>query len=77
MAAKRLGFGDLYGALNDKAPDKFKNGFLDGTAWPVRPFNNFVLPFASARKKGNEFEAMQVLRTQSPLLARENLKGLT
>ena len=27
MAAKRLGFGDLYAALNDKAPDKFKNGF--------------------------------------------------
>lgn len=75
MAAKRLGFGDLYAALNDKAPDKFKNGFLDGTAWPVRPFNNFVLPFASASKNGNEFEAIQVLRTQSPLLALEKLKG--
>ncbi|MGD0088313.1 MAG: UvrD-helicase domain-containing protein [Planctomycetota bacterium] len=76
MAAKRLGFGDLYAALNDKAPEKFKNGFLDGTAWPVRPFNNFVLPFASASKNGNKFEAIQVLRTQSPLLARENLKGV-
>lgn len=74
MAAKRLGFGNLYAALNDKAPEKFKNGFLDGTAWPVRSFNNFVLPLVSASKKGSEFEAMQVLRSQSPLLARENLR---
>ncbi len=76
MAAKRLGFSDLYAALNDKAPEKFKNGFLDGTAWPVRPFNNFVLPLVSASKKGSEFEAMQVLRSQSPLLAREHLRGV-
>lgn len=76
MAAKRLGFGDLYAALNDEAPEKFKNGFLDGTAWPVRPFNKFVLPLVSASKNGNEFEVMQVLRSQSPLLARESLSGV-
>ncbi len=76
MAAKRLGFGDLYAALNDKAPEKFKNGFLDATAWPVRSFNNFVLPLVSASKKGSDFEVMQVLRSQSPLLARENLRGI-
>ncbi len=76
MAAKRLGFGDLYAALNDNAPEKFKNGFLDGTAWPVRPFINFVLPLVSASKKGCEFEAIQVLRNQSPLLARANLSGI-
>jgi len=76
MAAKRLGFGDLYAALNDEAPEKFKNGFLDGTVWPVRPFNKFVLPLVSASKNGNEFEVMQVLRNQSPLLARENLSGV-
>ncbi|PIV89074.1 MAG: ATP-dependent DNA helicase PcrA, partial [Hydrogenophilales bacterium CG17_big_fil_post_rev_8_21_14_2_50_63_12] len=76
MAAKRLGFGNLYAALNDEAPEKFKNGFLDGTAWPVRPFNSFVLPLVSASKNGSEFEAMQVLRSQSPLLARANLSGV-
>lgn len=76
MAAKRLGFGDLYSALNDKAPDKFKNGFLDGSAWPVRPFKNFVVPLVDAAKRGREFEVMQVLRMQSPLLERENLKGV-
>lgn len=76
MAAKRLGFGNLYAALNDDAPEKFKNEFLDGTAWPVRPFNSFVLPLVSASKNGREFEAMQVLRSQSRLLARENLSGV-
>jgi DNA helicase-2/ATP-dependent DNA helicase PcrA len=76
MAAKRLGFGDLYSALNDKAPEKFKNGFLDGTAWPVRPFTSFVLPLADAAKSGREFEVMQILRTQSALLDRKNLTGV-
>ena len=74
MAAKRLGFGDLYAALNDHAPEKFKNGFLDGTAWPVRPFNNFVVPLVSANKNGKDFEVMQLLRNQSPLLIQKNLR---
>ena len=76
MAAKRLGFGDLYAALNDRAPEKFKNGFLDGTAWPVRPFNGFVLPLVSASKQGREFEVMQILRSQSPLLDQKKLSGV-
>jgi DNA helicase-2/ATP-dependent DNA helicase PcrA len=76
MAAKRLGFGDLYAALNDKAPDAFKNGFLDATAWPVRPFISFVLPLADAARNGREFEVIQLLRSQSPLLSRDNLGGV-
>ncbi len=76
MAAKRLGFGDLYAALNDNAPDSFKNGFLDGTAWPVRPFKNFVVPLASAIVNEDEFEVMKVLRMQSQLLRKENLSGV-
>lgn len=75
MAAKRLGFGDLYEALNDKAPNKFKNGFLDGTAWPLRLFRTFVLPLVNASMNGREFDVMQILRNQSPLLTREKLKG--
>ena len=73
MAANRLGFGELYAALNDKAPEKFKNGFLDGTAWPLRPFMTFVLPIAIAAKEGREFEVMQILRRESPLLSRERV----
>jgi len=76
MAANRLGFGDLYEALNDNAPEKFKNGFLDGTAWPVRPFVRFVMPLVTAIKKNNEFDAIQLLRSKSPKLARENVVGI-
>jgi DNA helicase-2/ATP-dependent DNA helicase PcrA len=76
MAAKRLGFEALYSALNDKAPEKFKNGFWDGSTWPVRPFNSFVLPLVDAAKNGREFEVIQLLRTQSPLMDRKNLSGV-
>jgi DNA helicase-2/ATP-dependent DNA helicase PcrA len=73
MAANRLGFGNLYNALNDKAPDSFKNGFLDGTAWPVRPFFQFVLPLTSAIENNREFEVMTLLREYCPLLAKDDL----
>jgi DNA helicase-2/ATP-dependent DNA helicase PcrA len=76
MAAKRLGFSDLYAALNDNAPDKFKSGFLDGTAWPLRPFVRFVMPLVTAIKNNDEFAAIQILRLQSPKLARENVVGI-
>lgn len=76
MAAKRLGFGELYAALNDKAPEAFKNGFLDATAWPLRPFISFVLPLADAQRNGRDFEVMQILRSHSPLIARDHLRGI-
>jgi DNA helicase-2/ATP-dependent DNA helicase PcrA len=68
MAAKRMGFGDLYAALNDDAPSAFKQGFQDATAWPLKPFTSFVLPIVSAMKIGDEFAAMNYLREFSPLL---------
>ena len=76
MAAKRLGFSKLYAALNDNSPEKFKSGFLDGTAWPVRAFIKFVMPLVKAIKENNEFEAIQLLRSLSPKMARENVVGI-
>lgn len=75
MAATRLGFGDLYAALNDRAPDAFKNGFLDASAWPLRPFVSFGLPLSDALKNGREFEAMTILRQHCELLKKEELYG--
>lgn len=69
MAAVRLGFADLYSSLNDKAPEAFANGFLDATAWPLRPFISFVMPLSDAIMKGLEFETMTILRNNCPLLA--------
>lgn len=73
MAAMRLGFADLYSALNDKAPDSFKTGFLDASAWPLRPFMSFALPYSLAMRNGREFEAMTLLRTYCPQLAKDVL----
>jgi len=76
MAATRLGFGDLYSAFNDKAPSAFKDGFLDASAWPLRPFISFALPVADAVRDGRDFEMMQLLRQHCPLLGKEKLQGV-
>ena len=73
MAAKRLGFDQLYAALNDSAPASFKDGFMDATAWPIRPFYQLALPLADAVANQREFEAMTLLRKSSPLLEKEGL----
>jgi DNA helicase-2/ATP-dependent DNA helicase PcrA len=61
MAAARLGFAQLYSAMNDKAPESFKTGFLDATAWPLRSFVSFVLPLSDALRSRREFEVMSIL----------------
>lgn len=76
MAAKRLGFGDLYAALNSKAPSAFKDGFLDGSAWPISPCVKFLIPIAIAHNDGRQLEAMRLLREFSPLLDRDSLVGV-
>lgn len=75
MAASRLGFSALYSAMNDNAPETFKAGFLDASAWPLRPFVSFVIPLSDAVRKGQEFKAMSILRSSSPRLVGENLRG--
>jgi DNA helicase-2/ATP-dependent DNA helicase PcrA len=73
MAARRLGFPNLYAALNDRAPPSLKDGLLDGTAWVLRPFLTFLLPLVSAASEGRDFEVMSHLRSNCPLLSKERL----
>lgn len=68
MAAIRLGFPNLYSALNDRSPADLKSGLVDGTAWVLRPFLSSVLPVALARREGREFEIMRLLRKRCPHL---------
>jgi len=75
MAARRLGFPDLYASLNDNAPSDLKDGLLDGTAWVLRPFMGILLPLAQAQIDGDNFEVMNVLRKHSPLLQADRLQG--
>lgn len=75
MAAKRLGFGELYKALNSKAPATFKDGFLDGSAWPLSPCVKFLIPIAIAHTEGRHLEVMRLIREYSPLLEKDTLAG--
>lgn len=76
MAARRLGFGDLYAALNSKAPSAFKEGFLDGSAWPISTCMKFLIPIATAYNNGRQLEVMRLLREYSPLIDRASLVGV-
>ncbi len=76
MAANRLGFPKIYGALNDKSPQDLKSGLIDGTAWVVRPFLSYILPLVLARHEGREFEIMRLLRKHSQLFQPDALVGV-
>ncbi|WP_107910772.1 UvrD-helicase domain-containing protein [Luteibacter sp. OK325] len=76
MAARRLGFGDLYSALNSSAPSAFKDGFLDGTAWPISPCVKFLIPIAIAHASGKQLEVMRLVREHSPLFDKDSLLGV-
>jgi DNA helicase-2/ATP-dependent DNA helicase PcrA len=75
MAARRLGFPNLYAALTDRAPMSLSEGVADGTAWPLRPLVQSILPLVVAARAGDQFAVMSTLRSQSPKLETERLSG--
>jgi DNA helicase-2/ATP-dependent DNA helicase PcrA len=74
MAATRLGFPNLYTALNDRAPTSFSEGLADGTAWPIQVIAQQLLPLVTAARDGDRFTVMSILRRESPKLGRERLR---
>jgi DNA helicase II / ATP-dependent DNA helicase PcrA len=58
MAAIRLGFEQLYAALNDNGDNRLKDGLLDGSAWVLRPFLTSILPLVRAMSDGKQFDAL-------------------
>ncbi len=68
IAASRLGFPDIYSALNDKSPESLKSGLIDGTAWVVRPFIQYIIPLLQARTDNDDFKVMSILRNSCPRL---------
>ncbi|WP_293717259.1 UvrD-helicase domain-containing protein [Stenotrophomonas sp. UBA7606] len=75
MAASRLGFPALYAALNDRAPMSLSEGLSDGTAWPLRPFVQHILPLVVAELAGESFNVISILRSVSPKLEADRLSG--
>jgi len=75
MAARRLGFPNVYAALNDHGQNSLKDGLLDGTAWVLRPFLAYLLPLVIAERAGANFDVIAALRAQCPLLSKDRLPG--
>lgn len=75
MAATRLGFPNLYSALNDRAPSSFSEGIADGSAWPLRLVTQQILPMVTAARDGDRFTVMSILRGDSPKLEPDRLRG--
>jgi DNA helicase II / ATP-dependent DNA helicase PcrA len=73
MAATRLGFPNVYSALNDGAPASFKSGLRDGTVWVLRPFLTYLLHLVLAFRSGVDFDVIAMLRVNCPLLSRDRL----
>ena len=70
MAARRLGFENLYTAFNDNG-SSLSEDFTEGTAWPISPFRDVILPLAESLSVSDP-KILSILRKHSPLL-REDL----
>src|SRR5690606_3221789 len=71
----RLGFPTLFAAFNDNSCSPgLKEGFQKGTAWPLSPFLNFLLPLVKSQSDGDGFSVITLLRKHSPLFGEESLK---
>lgn len=68
LAARRLGFEEIFSSLHDKSTDALKSGIADGTAWPTLPFVNYFTPLAEAVWEDSRFAQIQLIRTNSPLI---------
>lgn len=75
MAATRLGFPNLYAALNDRAPQSLSEGLGDGTSWPLRLFIQQILPMMTAARSNDHFTIMSIVRVNSPRLEPGRLAG--
>lgn len=66
MAAKRLGFGDLFDPLYKV--ERLRTSLLDGSLPSVNFFAKQILPFVEAVKSGDQFTAMTIIKKDSPFL---------
>lgn len=71
MAARRLGFGNLYAAFHDSGSRSLSQSFDEGTAWPLRFLIDRALPLV----EGSTGLQMRELREASPLFARLRDRG--
>jgi len=73
MAASRMGFGDVFKALDQDS--RLKTGLRDGSLAGIRLFSERIMPLLAASSRGDNFAIMSLLRKTSPLLKKDVLKG--
>ncbi len=73
MAAVRMGFSTFFSPLY--SVDKIKTGLLDGSSASVNFFIKIILPLLLAHKSNNNFEIANIIKKQSPLFDKENIKN--
>lgn len=73
MAAARMGFLDMFVPLYEI--DSWRTSFLDGTLPAARFFSDQVLPLVKAKLSEDRFSLAQIVKSYSPLLSREALRG--
>lgn len=67
MAARRLGFDALYGAFHDSRSASLDESFSDGTAWPLTPFRDVIVPLCAADQPGFS-SVLAILKQHSPFV---------
>lgn len=72
MAARRLGFENLYDVFHSSA--SLRDAFDEGRAWPIAPFLTTLVPLANAATS-NRAQLIPLLRNSSPLLRNDGLRG--
>ncbi len=72
MAAKRLGFLDLYKPLYEI--NSYRTSLLDGTLPILNLFSKLALPIFEFYKSGDRLSLSSLIRKNSPLLSREALE---
>ena len=74
MAAKRMGFLDMYEPLH--RDQSLRIGLLNGTLGAIKLFSERVLPLIEAEKKNDKFTLAAIVRKNSPLLSKPLLRAL-
>lgn len=74
MAAKRLGFEQLFSLFNDGTPEHISAGFKEGTHWSLQPFLKFTIQLNQDFQNGNHFEVIELLRKFCPRLQKQSLR---
>ncbi len=75
MAARRIGFLEMFEPLYQESSGILKTGLLDGTLPGLRLFSQIILPIVKANQNNDNFSIAAIVRKNSPLLTKAIIKA--